>query len=332
MLREALTLDRLRAIGPEAAAALLLARRDEGLVAGEEALLARWLDDDPRHRAAFAHASEAWDRFADAEGDELLDAMRAHALAPPLHAAPWRRWTAAAAALLVVLAAGALLLDRSSLAPGPGEAPVSYASGAAVRALTLADGSRVTLDAQSALSAQLGARERRIVLTSGRALFSVRPDAARPFAVLAGGRRVVATGTRFEVDLAPAGLRVSLIEGAVTVAPADGSAAPVTLRPGQVYRLAGGGATIAPIPAGRTPGIWAEGMIEFDDDPLAEASRVMNRYGPERLVIRDPRIAAMRISGRFRAGEIERFAATVTEIHRLRSVRRGNQIELTGAD
>ncbi len=49
----------------------------------EEALLAEWLAQDPAHTEAFENAGGAWDVFGQADDDEILAAMRAHALAPP---------------------------------------------------------------------------------------------------------------------------------------------------------------------------------------------------------------------------------------------------------
>ncbi len=84
--------------------------------------------------------------------------------------------------------------------------------------------------------------------------------------------------------------------------------------------------TASEVPAG-----WREGLLSFDDRPLAEAVAEVNRYAPEPIVITDPAVASMRISGQFRAGDAERFARTVAEIHPLRVVRGAGKIELAPA-
>ena len=71
--------------------------------------------------------------------------------------------------------------------------------------------------------------------------------------------------------------------------------------------------------------------MDFDDVTLAEAAVEVNRYSLQQIVVHDPAVAAMRVSGQFKAGEAERFAQTVAEMHSLRAVRRTNAIELVPA-
>jgi len=334
MLREALTSDRLREMEPDEAAACFVARRAEGLTPSEAALLSEWLAADETHARVFARAERAWDAFADAEDDEILAEMRAHALAP--RARPWAGWRgiAAAAAVLTLILASTLVLTRQPSSPGGPVAgsPVEYASAhAQVRAIRLADGSIMTLDADSAAIVDLGGQARSIRLERGRALFEVAHDPSRPFEVAAADRRVIATGTRFEVELAPGTLKVALLEGRVTVGPTDRRVAPVTLAPGQQFLERGGVPLIRALEAGGDPAGWRRGLIDFNDEPLAEAVAEVNRYSGVQLVIRDPAVAALRISGQFRAGEAERFARTVAEVHSVRLVRSGNRVELAPA-
>ena len=55
----------------------------------------------------------------------------------------------------------------------------------------------------------------------------------------------------------------------------------------------------------------------------------MNRYAHDQIVIRDPAVRAIRVSGQFKAGDADRFAETLAEMHGLRSVRGADTIELT---
>ena len=102
MVREALTAEKLSALEPREAAALFIARRAEGLTASEQQMLADWLAKDEGNRRLFESADRAWKTFDDSEGDEILSAMRAHALAPRRAAGQWR--PAAAAAAIALLA------------------------------------------------------------------------------------------------------------------------------------------------------------------------------------------------------------------------------------
>jgi transmembrane sensor len=338
VVREALTLEKLSALEPREAAAYFIARRAEGLTSGEQQLLADWLAKDEIHRRMFERVEDAWQSFAVVEGDEVLAAMRAHALAPRARAfASWRPLAVAAA--VVFLAAGAaLFLDPAlnpwaprSLPQGPAStAAIQYSSARGeVKNIRLPDGSTMTLDADSAAASRFNTNGRTIELLRGRAFFAVMPDRSRPFAVAAAGRSIVAVGTRFDVNLVADRLTVTLLDGRVEVRSQDPALAHVTLDPGQQYIERRGEATIRTLGAASENEIsWRVGLISFDDQPLAEAAAVMNRYSRDQIVISDPAVAAIRVSGQFRAGDLQRFAATLAELHKLRSIRRANQIEL----
>src|SRR5262245_51312218 len=145
MIREALTMDTLNGLAPQEAAALFVARRAEGLTSQEEQLLADWLAGNSARREAFDRADRAWSTFADSDSNEIISAMREHALAPRRRRAAWRPIAAGAAALLVAASVALIVLPNIRSAP-PGVAPVQYASSRGeVREVSLADGSAMTL-------------------------------------------------------------------------------------------------------------------------------------------------------------------------------------------
>ena len=89
MISEVLTLEALRALSPEEAAATLQLRRAENPGSFDSQLLADWQRLDPAHTSAWDRA-ERVSRALDANPDnELLDAMRRHARAQS--ARRWRR-------------------------------------------------------------------------------------------------------------------------------------------------------------------------------------------------------------------------------------------------
>ena len=67
--------------------------------------------------------------------------------------------------------------------------------------------------------------------------------------------------------------------------------------------------------------LWRQGLAEFDNATLAEAIEQLNASSEVKLVIVDPRVAALRVSGRFRLHDPLRFATTVAEILPVRVVR-----------
>jgi transmembrane sensor len=341
MIHEVLSLERLQALEPGEAAALLAVRWSGGAVAADETVLQAWLDADPANPPAWEDAQRALAAFDDADGDELLDAMRQDARkvrrAP---AVAWPRFAAAAAIVLVLLGGAWLALSGGPKLPvaAPGTSVVAsrttaYASAKGqVGEFTLADGSLLTLDTESAVNVTLLPGRRDLRLLRGQAFFDVQHDAARPFTVMAAGREIVALGTRFEVRLETDQVRVVLAEGRVSVKSAS-AAAPVTvLHAGEqlIDRLGA-----APVVSSKDVGealSWRQGFLTFNDDTLTTAAAELNRYSRDQLIVRDPRVSRLRITGMFRAGDIPRFGRTLAQVHPVRIVRTGaNQLEIVPA-
>jgi transmembrane sensor len=338
MVHEATSLDALKTLQPGEAAAYLVARRAEGFTPAEQQLLAGWLALDGLNRRAYESAERAWNSFENARGDEILAAMRAHALAS--RAKAWRRWVpvAAAAAIVLVGIASALLLNpvwnpsMQQLSGGrlPSHAPIQYASARGeLKEIALPDGSSMTLDASSIAVGSFDLKDRKVRLQQGRAFFAVKPDPSRAFSVEAGGRTVIAVGTHFDVNLLPNGVSVTLLEGHVQIRSANPAQRLVSLEPGQQYLERDGAATVRPLGAGaENATAWRQGLINFDDQLLGEAVAVMNRYSREQIVMGDAGVGSIRVSGQFRAGDTPRFAATLADLHQLIVRRRMDQIEL----
>jgi transmembrane sensor len=337
VIREALTREKLNALEPRDAAAQFIARRAEGLTSGEEQLLAEWLANAEAHRQVFASADRAWQSFAQAEGDEILAAMRAHARAARRQSRPaWRPLAAVAA--VAILTVATLFLVRTPTPPASESSPqpiaavttIDYSSlRGEIKTLDLPDGSRMTLDADSEAVGRFAEDGRNVLLRRGRAYFEIMPDPTRPFGVTAAGRTVFAVGTRFDVNLTTDGVTVTLLEGHVEVDFSDPARPRMPLDPGQQYIEHAGNATLRTVgPEAENATSWRTGLISFDDQSLAEAAAVMNRYSREQIVITDPEVASLRVSGQFRAGDAQRFATTIADSHRLRRVSRNDQIEL----
>ncbi len=338
MVREALTFERLKAMAPEEAAALFVARRAEGLTESEAELFDQWLAGDRANARQFERAQSGWDWVADGDGHEILTAMREHALAPR----PSRSWSdfmpqAVAAAVLCLLTAVSVLLLAPQWRSGPsgGEAtgaPILYASAGELREFKLPDGSTMILDTHSEAVARYSAGTRSLELKRGRAFFDVVTDRVRPFSVSAGQRRVAALGTRFDVRIEPDALTVTLMEGRVTVGPLDPQVKPVELKPGQQFVERGSRAVIRNLdPEGPEAAGWTRGLLHFSDVTLAEAAAEVSRYSSIPLRVTNPKVSSLRISGEFQAGDAARFADTVAELHPVRVVRHSSEIELVPA-
>jgi len=331
MLREALTIERLNAMEPDEVAAYFVARRAEGLTEQEEELFSDWLASDPGSAAAVRRADRAWDVFAGGADNEILAAMRTHALAVPVR--PKTRWTrniAAAAAVLLVAFVGTMTLRNAGGPAGnPAAQPVSYVSAhGEVKTIALPDGSRMILDSDSKAVGRFGEGARAVELVEGRAFFEVKKGLDHQFSVNADGMRIVALGTKFEVDATAKELEVTLLEGRVAVEPRKAGGKRHVLMPGQRFvETPGGGFVEASAQDAMSPG-WSRGLIELDDRPLGEAISEMNRYSREQVIIRDPGVASLRVSGQFQTGDAPRFARSIAEIYPVRVVSGERGVEM----
>jgi len=179
------------------------------------------------------------------------------------------------------------------------------------RSLTLADGSRVELNARSTLSAMVNASVRDLRLNDGEALFRVAKDAAHPFRVHTPEATIEAKGTQFNVHVSNGATVVSLLEGHVLVTPP--AAAPVLLNPGEQVAIARNDRT-PPKPRHadvQTAIAWTEHRLVFEDEPLSEVIAEFNRYSLQPFIIGDPALRDVRITGSFDSGSAQTFADTL---------------------
>ncbi|SMF13590.1 FecR family protein [Tistlia consotensis] len=276
----------------EAAVAWFARLRDPEASAAERAACAAWLAADPAHRAAWSEVDALW---------HGLDGLEADFAALPTDrpARPARRplAVAAAIALLLLLAATAGLWTLQPPGFAAGLLADAQTGLGERRRIALPDGSSVVLAAASALSTDFEDGRRRVTLLRGEAFFSVAPHPDRPFVVEAGAGSVTVVGTAFDVALRGRGTSVSVASGRVAVTPEAGP--PVRLSPGQGLRYGPEGAG-APYPvAAADIGAWREGRLVFEAAPLAEVLHDLERYRRGRILVTDPAIAALPVTGVF---------------------------------
>ena len=303
---------------------------------------AAWLEESQAHRDAWMQAHRMWTVFDDADDSDLIAALaRAARQAGPEPAAkPLRPWLIAASILIAIVSAaiyagaGQGWFDRPTTPvqvatrAAPSLAAVGradYVTGQGQKSIVdLPDGTRVTLDADSAVDVAFADGQREVRLLNGHAFFDVAHDRARPFAVQADGRVVTALGTQFDVRLTPGALRVVLAEGSVSVSsvPGGSAAPPIRLAPGQAFSAPTGAAGQVSRADLDEALAWKQGVVEFRDQPLSEAVGLLNRYTRAQIVIKDPKVAALRITGVFKTGDIKRFGRSVSEVLPVRMIAR----------
>lgn len=285
-----------------------------------------WLRTSPEHVRAYLRVSALWgdagmiDRDRKRTLDELVEQANASDNVTVLSTADriprekssrffTRRLASIAATLVVAVAIFFVAVQRSN-------EPTYVTAVGEQRSITLPDGSRIELNALSALKVKFSESERRIELTQGQALFSVAKDPARPFIVNSGGAVVKAVGTQFDVNRKVDRTVVTVLEGRVAVTERESSRhksgegpslEPVFLDAGQQV-IVQPALVVIPKPADIQVAIaWTEGLLVFDSTPLSEVVQEFNRHNPRQLVIDDESLAALEISGVFPASSETRI-------------------------
>jgi transmembrane sensor len=289
-------------------------RLRDGTDAATRASFERWFAADPRHAMAFEEIGTTVQTARDLADEPALRLLReqtaSRVAALSARRRVWRGALAASLAAVLVGSAGFVALSASGGRPGWGQhqdAGRTYVTRAGeIRSIDLPDGSRVTLNGASRLRVAFSDRARGLTLERGQGFFEVAKE-ARPFAVEAGGRTVVAHGTEFDVRVADGSLRVALIKGSVSVE-ARRKAQVVWLRPNDVLMGRGDKVDVRHLDDARMLSAWRDGRIVFRNEALGSAIADMNRYGDTQIILADDRIARLRISGAFDVGDAAAFA------------------------
>lgn len=173
------------------------------------------------------------------------------------------------------------------------------------RELTLADGSRVTLNTDTAIDVLFDSQQRLLHLREGEILVQTAADTARPFLVSTREGRLQALGTRFTVRELNERTHLAVLEGAVKVVLAENDQRPpLIVNAGQRidFSTQHWGALS---PTDRNVGAWTQGMLMADNMRLADFVAELTRY--RRGFVRyDPAIADLRISGAFPIADTQR--------------------------
>ena len=161
--------------------------------------------------------------------------------------------------------------------------------------MILADGSRLHLNARSAVDIRFDAGQRRIVLREGTVQVDVAADPARPFIVESREGRVQALGTRFMVSRNDLGSLVSVQQHSVLLTTAQGRQQRVEA--GEAFAFGAQGIE-RQAPSLRTRVDWLDGCIDVRNEPLGELIELLRPYRSGLLRI-SPEAARVRVYGVF---------------------------------
>jgi transmembrane sensor len=281
--------------------------RLQGEAASTEDWLAfeRWLAAAPDHAEAYERLERLW---VDLETSDVAHDL-SRALARPLLRAieggaaatlrpPRRRmWIGAGGLIAAGLAVAVMGVDI--WAGQPATAQTYSTAPGETRVVTLADGTRVRLNAASKISVRLDRDARRVQMADAEAVFDVTHDARRPFLITVGDRQVRVVGTQFNLRHRDGRVALTVSRGVVEVRPAGApEAAPTRVAMGeQLSHLEGQRVeTLGPA----EPDVafaWTNGQLIYRNRPLAEVAGDLSRRFGEPVRAADPQTAALRFTG-----------------------------------
>lgn len=228
----------------------------------------------------------------------------------------------AAVLLLVAGVAVAYLLTR----PGTGET-IQFASGEAVRTVTLADGSTITLNKRSSLQYnQAYNSQNRDIQLSGEAFFAVAGNNELPFVIRTGGVLVEVLGTSFNVKTAANRTEIIVESGKVRVEKADAV----------IYLKAGEKATVytgeqLPLKQFNEDSLYSYYRTKrfvCNGTPLRELVDALNNVYQQQIVLSNEKDGALPITTTFTDKPIREIVAVICATLQLTAVEQGDSIIL----
>lgn len=302
----------------EQEAADWLAKLDGGnLSDAQRTALKAWLSRDPEHARALKSLAAIW-----SDMDELLNDL------PPAPATgrgglfSLLRGRYRLASGLAAVCLGLVALFAWKLVPMDAPATLEmsfYSTGVGKQQVEqFSDGSSAHLNTDSMIEAEYSASMRIVRLLRGEALFDVAPDPARPFIVYAGDTRVQAIGTRFIVRLKSENIVVTVTDGRVQLsrragnesrAPAGQEQEVIVVRAGEEVEVDNEMAPPEPREVQdeelKRRLSWLSGQLVFKNERLEQVIEEISRYVPDQIVIDDPDLRDVLISGRFQIGDTD---------------------------
>lgn len=305
-----------------------LARLERGMRDDEGDQLKAWVRDS-RNRDAILEAAGLWHSK---DVQSLLFALTG--ISPQRRRTVPRTRTVLFPLVVALVSTSALIWMATGKGP-PRPRPVSAAAERVIppvptllystaigetREITLADGSRITLNTDTAVHVGISPRAREVTLERGEATFNVTHAMGAPaFHVNAGARTFEALGTRFNVRTLRENVDLIVIDGQVKILDARPKEPTTPARRRDVITYGEqtinafeealvdpGFQSVSPIDAKEIQVrlAWQKGLIILDDKALVDALAEIERYTSAKFVLADARLNELRVSGSFRTGNV----------------------------
>ena len=197
--------------------------------------------------------------------------------------------------------------------------------------LTLSDGTRVWLNSETSIQYPVvfGTKERRVFI-QGEAYFEVAKDAKKPFTVQFMSSSVTVLGTSFNIRAYPEEKQsqTTLAEGSVRIYSPGSS---MLLKPGEQAEVkALSGEMVKKEVEVKTFTSWKDGRFVFEQEPLENIMRTLERWYDIRVIFRDEGAKRISLSGNLkRYGDFSQVMNMLQMTGDVRFELHGNDVYIT---
>lgn len=271
----------------------------------------RWLQQCPSHQAAWQRVNALLEGpLADLQQAEQRNPGQLALASRSLRAqpSPSRRKVLGSGLAMLLLGLGSAGLVHRRTPLGDLLADLHTGTGER-RAVTLSDGSRLRLNARTAVDLRFTVSQRLLVLRDGELQVDVAAENGRPFIVATQQGQVQALGTRFSVRQEAQQSLVAVQQHAVLVT--TGNTSPQRVEEGQAFAF-DGQRSIAVAPSLRTRASWTDGRVDVRDEPLGDLIDALRPYRAGLLRI-SPQAARIRVYGSFPLDDSDRTLVSLSE-------------------
>jgi transmembrane sensor len=273
----------------------------------ETALVEHWLKNPNSQSSDWAKMDEAgqelWLNSQFARIASTVGHQEARVI-PLTQRRKWRPlWAAAAAILIIGLSVGLYPLIRKAVLPG--QLISLSVPGNGKKAITLADGSFVNVNAGSQLRypKTFNGKTREVYL-SGEAYFDIHHETGRPFIIHTGKVITTVLGTAFNIkeDKLTHAVTVTVTRGKVSVS--NGSRLLGVLTPNQQIRFnAANNQAIQQTVDAQQAIAWQKIDLKFEDITLADAAKQLEQHFHVKITFSNEKIKDCRFTGSTLNGE-----------------------------
>lgn len=279
--------------------------RADDVTVADKGAFSRWLTASEENKEAFDHTLSLWAHL-EVVGQLPFDDLTQKTRRGRSGAFQFYLLTLAATVVLVVSVITSIFIS-----------PTYETEVGEQATLTLADGSVLDLNTDTAVNVDFSADERAIDLISGEAFFEVRQDLMRPFVVAACDCTIIAVGTAFNVHCEGGNLTVTVSEGQVKVV-SNGTSEILSAKQ-QLTLL---DSQLQPIRKVNTDNVtaWRRQLHIYDGVPLSAVVADLNRYASQKIRVFDTDLAKIEVVARYKMTDRETTLSSLEKTFSLRVV------------